>query len=63
MNDAALKTCRCDLCSKKEVGIEYYQHGTPVLFVCRGCQPREVAHMAAVIVAEAVLEAVFGQAA
>jgi hypothetical protein len=59
MNNAAVKACRCDLCSKQEVGIEYFHLDTPVLFVGRCCQPREVADLAAIIIAEAVLEAVF----
>lgn len=28
---------KCDLCNHVGDGIEYYQYGTPVLFVCTNC--------------------------
>jgi hypothetical protein len=63
MNDAVIKSCKCDLCGKREVGIEYYQYGTPVLFVGRCCQPREVTNVASINVFGAVLEASLDAAA
>jgi hypothetical protein len=40
MSDNRIIKDKCDCCGKRELGVELYHLGTPVLFHCRGCQPK-----------------------
>lgn len=35
-----IKFNKCDECGSKATGVLFHDHGAPVLFVCRGCDPR-----------------------
>jgi len=39
-------TCRCDQCNKRDLGIEHYHMETPVLFICRRCDPKQFKELA-----------------
>jgi hypothetical protein len=64
MNDhgCSVKTDRCDLCGKRDLGLEYESYGTPVLFSCRVCGPHHFQHEAAALLLRALLPAVFATA-
>lgn len=55
-----IETCRCDSCEERNVGIMYLHYGSPVLFVCRDCQPKQFTEYASAEVFCAVLESLFG---
>jgi hypothetical protein len=41
MNDTiTIKTCKCDECDHTAPGVEYTSLGSPVLFVCKHCEPK-----------------------
>lgn len=64
MNDfAAVKTCRCDQCRKTGVGLEYYHLETPVLFICRACEPKHFVERATQLVFNAVVASLFNRVA
>jgi hypothetical protein len=57
MIDTVIKSCRCDICHTRGIGVEYGILGTPTLFVCRACKPEEVSAAASRVVFAAVVEA------
>jgi hypothetical protein len=36
----SIKTCKCDDCGRTAPGLEYTSLGSPVLFVCKHCEPK-----------------------
>lgn len=65
MNDhgCSVKTDRCDLCGKRDIGLEYESYAAPVLFFCRHCGPHHFQREAAALLLRALLPGLFGQAA
>lgn len=58
MNDfAVIKSCRCDQCRKLGLGLEYYHMETPVLFICRECEPKQFIEYSTQLVFNAIAAA------
>jgi hypothetical protein len=49
----------CDTCRKYNIGVMHFHLGTPVLFLCRDCQPKAFTPIASLVVFTAVLESLF----
>jgi len=47
--------CQCDLCRKRDLGVMYYHCETPVLFVCRTCEPKQFKEHATQFVFNAIV--------
>lgn len=41
-----IKTCKCDDCGRTAPGLEYTSLGSPVLFVCKNCEPAKFERVA-----------------
>lgn len=35
-----ISTSTCDDCGRRGPGVEYFDHGAPVYFTCKACEPR-----------------------
>lgn len=54
--EAVIKSCRCDVCKERAVGVEHLNYGVPVLFECRACQPKGFAAAAERLAGKAVAD-------
>lgn len=41
-----ITVCTCDSCNRRSVGVMLHHYGTPVLFQCSTCSPREFERVA-----------------